>query len=192
MSYFNLGVDFLLDPVSHRVVKIVLHSNIPGEVGFGRYGRSGWVIEGGKAETGRAWDEKVHSKAARSKAKVLTSVGRRHRPSSPDSTPALHLPSLLPRPPRTYTPPHPPPPLPPHLPRLPSQQRRPTPRLPENPKKVPLRLRPTSSPRTYRLLLLRRKSRSLRLECKESRRRARRRSSYRWSWTGRQTRPMKV
>ncbi|PLW40622.1 hypothetical protein PCANC_13027 [Puccinia coronata f. sp. avenae] len=44
MSYFNLGVDFLIDPITNVVVKIVLHSNIPGEVLFARYSRCPWSL----------------------------------------------------------------------------------------------------------------------------------------------------
>ncbi|MBW0487961.1 hypothetical protein O181_027676 [Austropuccinia psidii MF-1] len=44
MSYFNLGVDFLIDPLSNRVLKVIMHSNIPGEVLFARYSRCPWEI----------------------------------------------------------------------------------------------------------------------------------------------------
>ena len=44
MSYFNLGVDFLIDPITHVVLKVVLHSNIPGEVLFARYSRCPWSL----------------------------------------------------------------------------------------------------------------------------------------------------
>ncbi|EGG09185.1 uncharacterized protein MELLADRAFT_115857 [Melampsora larici-populina 98AG31] len=44
MSYYNLGLDFLIDPISNVVIKIILHSNIPGEVLFARYSRCPWSI----------------------------------------------------------------------------------------------------------------------------------------------------
>ncbi|KAI7940090.1 hypothetical protein MJO28_013742 [Puccinia striiformis f. sp. tritici] len=31
-ALFNIGVDFLIDPITNAVLKIILHSNIPGEV----------------------------------------------------------------------------------------------------------------------------------------------------------------
>lgn len=44
-NYFSLGLDFMLDPTSHRIIKIILHSNTPGEVLFGRYAKCRWRIE---------------------------------------------------------------------------------------------------------------------------------------------------
>lgn len=44
MSYFNIGVDFLIDPITHVVLKVILHSNIPGEILFARYSRCPWFI----------------------------------------------------------------------------------------------------------------------------------------------------
>ncbi|OAV99225.1 hypothetical protein, variant [Puccinia triticina 1-1 BBBD Race 1] len=44
MSYFNIGVDFLIDPITNLVLKVVLHSNIPGEVLFARYSRCPWSL----------------------------------------------------------------------------------------------------------------------------------------------------
>lgn len=44
MSYYNLGLDFLIDPIANVVIKIILHSNIPGEVLFARYSRCPWSI----------------------------------------------------------------------------------------------------------------------------------------------------
>ncbi|POW23046.1 hypothetical protein PSHT_00528 [Puccinia striiformis] len=44
MSYFNIGVDFLIDPINNAVLKIILHSNIPGEVLFARYSRCPWSL----------------------------------------------------------------------------------------------------------------------------------------------------
>ncbi|KNE90268.1 hypothetical protein PSTG_16309 [Puccinia striiformis f. sp. tritici PST-78] len=44
MSYFNIGVDFLIDPITNAVLKIILHSNIPGEVLFARYSRCPWSL----------------------------------------------------------------------------------------------------------------------------------------------------
>ncbi|KAH9808988.1 hypothetical protein DFH28DRAFT_1099013 [Melampsora americana] len=44
MSYYNLGLDFLIDPITNVVIKIILHSNIPGEVLFARYSRCPWEI----------------------------------------------------------------------------------------------------------------------------------------------------
>lgn len=46
LSYFNLGIDFLVDPIRHHVLKVILHSNIPGEVLFGRYSRCPWTLAG--------------------------------------------------------------------------------------------------------------------------------------------------
>ncbi|KAJ7638910.1 hypothetical protein FB45DRAFT_976940 [Roridomyces roridus] len=43
-NYFQHGLDFLLSP-THVVIKIVLHSNIPGSPLFQRYKRCNWEIE---------------------------------------------------------------------------------------------------------------------------------------------------
>lgn len=44
-NYFQHGLDFLLSP-THVVIKIILHSNIPGSPLFQRYKRCNWEIEG--------------------------------------------------------------------------------------------------------------------------------------------------
>ncbi|KAJ6628722.1 hypothetical protein B0H10DRAFT_1988979 [Mycena sp. CBHHK59/15] len=44
-NYFQHGLDFLLSP-SHIVLKIILHSNIPGSPLFQRYKRCNWEIQG--------------------------------------------------------------------------------------------------------------------------------------------------
>jgi hypothetical protein len=44
LSYFSLGFDLLIHPTTHRVLKVVLHSNLPGEVLFGRYARAHWEL----------------------------------------------------------------------------------------------------------------------------------------------------
>jgi hypothetical protein len=44
MSYFNIGLDFLIDPITNVVLKAILHSNIPGEVLFARYSRCPWSL----------------------------------------------------------------------------------------------------------------------------------------------------
>ena len=43
-NYFSLGLDFFLHPETHKVLKIVLHANTPGEVEFGRYGKCRWRL----------------------------------------------------------------------------------------------------------------------------------------------------
>ncbi|KAI5475626.1 hypothetical protein MNV49_001087 [Pseudohyphozyma bogoriensis] len=43
-SYPHLGLTFLLDPTSHVLLKIILHSNLPGEVNFGRSARCFWEM----------------------------------------------------------------------------------------------------------------------------------------------------
>ena len=47
-NYFAMGIDVLIDGLSHTVKKIVLHSNVPGQNGFNEYARchySLWVEE---------------------------------------------------------------------------------------------------------------------------------------------------
>jgi len=44
-NYFQFGIDFLIDGVSHTVRKVVLHSNVPGSHLFQRYKRCPWEIE---------------------------------------------------------------------------------------------------------------------------------------------------
>ena len=43
-NYFSLGLDFLLQPETHKVLKIVLHANTPGEIEFGRYRKCRWRL----------------------------------------------------------------------------------------------------------------------------------------------------
>lgn len=43
-SHFDLGMDFLLDGSTHRLLKVVVHSNLPGEALFGRYARCSWTL----------------------------------------------------------------------------------------------------------------------------------------------------
>ncbi|KAG9011560.1 hypothetical protein FRB94_008129 [Tulasnella sp. JGI-2019a] len=44
-NYFQYGMDFLIDGVTHTVRKVVLHSNVPGSHLFQRYKRCPWEIE---------------------------------------------------------------------------------------------------------------------------------------------------
>lgn len=44
ISHPHLGLTFLLHPTSHTLLKIILHSNLPGEVNFGRCSRCSWEI----------------------------------------------------------------------------------------------------------------------------------------------------
>lgn len=44
-NYFQYGMDFLISPITHVVCKIVLHSNLPGSILFGRWERCPWEIE---------------------------------------------------------------------------------------------------------------------------------------------------
>ncbi|KIJ99374.1 hypothetical protein K443DRAFT_133084 [Laccaria amethystina LaAM-08-1] len=45
-NYFQHGMDFLLSGTSHTVIKIILHTNLPGSSMFQRYKRCNWEIEG--------------------------------------------------------------------------------------------------------------------------------------------------
>lgn len=45
-NYFQHGIDFLISGTTHVVIKIVLHTNIPGTPLFQRYKRCPWQIEG--------------------------------------------------------------------------------------------------------------------------------------------------
>jgi hypothetical protein len=42
--YPHLALTLLIHPTNHTVLKIILHSNLPGEVNFGRTGKSPWLI----------------------------------------------------------------------------------------------------------------------------------------------------
>lgn len=44
-NYFSLGLDFLFHPENNKVIKVLIHANIPGEVLFGRYNKCRWRIE---------------------------------------------------------------------------------------------------------------------------------------------------
>lgn len=44
LNHFDLGVDFLMSGSTHRLLKVVLHSNNPGEVLFGRYEHCPWRL----------------------------------------------------------------------------------------------------------------------------------------------------
>ncbi|KAM0748079.1 hypothetical protein T439DRAFT_328065 [Meredithblackwellia eburnea MCA 4105] len=44
ISHPHLGLTFLIHPTSHTLLKIILHSNLPGEVNFGRSSRCSWEI----------------------------------------------------------------------------------------------------------------------------------------------------
>lgn len=50
MNYFHFGVDFLLSGTTQLVQKIVLHSQTPGEVLFGRYEHCRWAFTSGASE----------------------------------------------------------------------------------------------------------------------------------------------
>ncbi|KAL7410750.1 hypothetical protein BDY24DRAFT_398378 [Mrakia frigida] len=45
-NYFQYGMDFLISGRSHKVYKIIMHSNLPGAIQFGRYERCPWEFEG--------------------------------------------------------------------------------------------------------------------------------------------------
>ncbi|KAI6134941.1 hypothetical protein EV401DRAFT_867718 [Pisolithus croceorrhizus] len=45
-NYFHHGIDFLISGQTHRVRKIILHSNVPGSPLFQRYKRCPWELEG--------------------------------------------------------------------------------------------------------------------------------------------------
>lgn len=50
-------MDFLIHPTTQRVQKIVLHSNTPGEVLFGRYAKCRWIFRRGDGEGASATSE---------------------------------------------------------------------------------------------------------------------------------------
>ncbi|CAH7675617.1 hypothetical protein BY996DRAFT_7066737 [Phakopsora pachyrhizi] len=78
MSYFNLGVDFLIEPISNTVQKVILHSNNPGEVLFSRYSRCQWSIV--------CIDDQVESDEVSSTQKASVIVERLKRFMNKDST----------------------------------------------------------------------------------------------------------
>jgi len=49
LNYYNLGIDILIDSSSHKVKKIILHSNNPFESLFGIYDRCNYFIEFNKS-----------------------------------------------------------------------------------------------------------------------------------------------
>lgn len=61
-SHFDLGIDFLLDGRTHRLLKVVLHSNLPGEALFGRYAKCSWSLTTASGQTIQCTD-KVRSSA---------------------------------------------------------------------------------------------------------------------------------
>ena len=50
LSHPHLGLTFLLHPTSHTLLKIILHSNLPGEVNFGSSARCAWELVGADGE----------------------------------------------------------------------------------------------------------------------------------------------
>lgn len=56
-NYFSLGLDFLFHPESNKLIKILLHSNTPGEVLFGRYNRCRWRLKRNGQSEGVATSE---------------------------------------------------------------------------------------------------------------------------------------
>nr|CRX79075.1 hypothetical protein ls5930a1_00122 [Leucosporidium scottii] len=44
VSHPHLGLTFLLHPTKHILLKIILHSNLPGEINFGRTSRCRWEL----------------------------------------------------------------------------------------------------------------------------------------------------
>ncbi|KAA1099343.1 hypothetical protein PGT21_003165 [Puccinia graminis f. sp. tritici] len=63
MSYFNIGLDFLIDPITNVVLKAILHSNIPGEVLFARYSRCPWSLRSmdGNLDIALSTDKATHT-----------------------------------------------------------------------------------------------------------------------------------
>jgi hypothetical protein len=56
-SHFDLGLDFLFDATTHRLLKVVLHSNLPGEALFGRYARCSWSLTAASGQTVHSSDQ---------------------------------------------------------------------------------------------------------------------------------------
>lgn len=44
MSYPHLALTLLIHPTRHTLLKIILHSNLPGQANFGRTTRADWII----------------------------------------------------------------------------------------------------------------------------------------------------
>ncbi|QRV72631.1 hypothetical protein RhiJN_00645 [Ceratobasidium sp. AG-Ba] len=53
-NYFQYGIDFLISGKTHRVRKIILHTNVPGSPLFQRYKRCPWEITLGTKDTSLA------------------------------------------------------------------------------------------------------------------------------------------
>lgn len=45
LNHFNLGIDFMMSGSTHRLLKVILHANTPGEVLFGRYEQCPWSMK---------------------------------------------------------------------------------------------------------------------------------------------------
>ncbi|CAD6572241.1 MAG: hypothetical protein CYPHOPRED_004757 [Cyphobasidiales sp. Tagirdzhanova-0007] len=76
-SYFSLGLDFLLHPTTHKVIKVIIHSNTPGESSFGRYAKCRWEIAQKRREGGVTGEDDIE----RIKS-FLSSVGAETTPIS--------------------------------------------------------------------------------------------------------------
>ncbi|BGP50165.1 hypothetical protein JCM10450v2_006076 [Rhodotorula kratochvilovae] len=50
LSYPHLGLTLLLASTTHILLKIILHSNLPGEVQFGRTARAAWALVSAEGE----------------------------------------------------------------------------------------------------------------------------------------------
>lgn len=53
MFYPHIALTLLLHSINHTLLKIILHSNLPGEVGFGRTSKAPWVINTSDGESRR-------------------------------------------------------------------------------------------------------------------------------------------
>ncbi|KDQ12751.1 hypothetical protein BOTBODRAFT_34211 [Botryobasidium botryosum FD-172 SS1] len=83
-NYFQHGIDFLLSGTTHKVKKIVLHSNVPGSHLFQRYKRCPWEIVPTEGDE----DDSLNNVSFHDKIEDITSV---LNPSSRETPPSMIL-----------------------------------------------------------------------------------------------------
>ncbi|KAF8607709.1 hypothetical protein BDV93DRAFT_519726 [Ceratobasidium sp. AG-I] len=81
-NYFQHGLDFLISGKTHRVRKIIIHTNVPGSPLFQRYKRCPWEFSANSEETTRATPTEIRlppSPAPDSDAPAPKSAGKKKK-----------------------------------------------------------------------------------------------------------------
>ncbi|KIJ56608.1 hypothetical protein M422DRAFT_22762 [Sphaerobolus stellatus SS14] len=87
-NYFQFGLDFLICGTTHRIKKIILHSNVPGSPAFQRYARCPWVIRNSTTEEELKLGESTVEVSFTEKLEALSGV---FPSSEPSNSPSMEL-----------------------------------------------------------------------------------------------------